>query len=203
MAGGGWKPRESEEKLGTFVTSAQQGGSRPVGVLGVLHLSDSGGLALWVGDLGINVADGEGPGQFPVQGRESDHWETAMAKEGRDMDIPANGRNNEGYGNGGNTDLNSPEAEYGRTIHCDAANSGLMRTGHLAARRAGVLVVVGTDGDRTEGSAREGDGSSGGNGNRSGSRVRGRSGRGRGRKRRGGVPGSERVQWRGVERGGG
>ena len=71
-----------------------------------------------------------------------------------------------------------------------------MQAGHTAARRAGVSVVVGTDGDRPEGSAREG----GGNRNGSGFLVRGRAGRGRGRRRRGGVPGSERVQWRGLER---
>ena len=77
--------------MGTFVTGARQGGSRPEGVVGVLHRSDSGGLALWVGDVGINAADGEGPGQFPVQGRKEYHGETTVAKEGREMDIPANG----------------------------------------------------------------------------------------------------------------
>ena len=53
-----------------FVTGARQVGSIPKGVAGVLHCSDPGGLDLWVGDVGINVADGEGPGQFPVQGRD-------------------------------------------------------------------------------------------------------------------------------------
>ena len=109
------------------------------------------------------------------------------------MDIPAICRNNEGHGNGGDKDINSPEAEYGRAIHCDAADSGPVRKGHLAARRAGVLAVVGTDRDRTERSAREGGGSSGGNGNGRGFGfgVRGRAGRVRRRKRGGGgVPGS-------------
>ena len=69
-----------------------------------------------------------------------------------------------------------------------------------AARRAGVSAVVGTYGDRPEGSAREGGGRSGGNGNGRGFGVRGRAGGGRGRKRGGGgVPGSERVQWSGAE----
>ena len=94
MAGGGWKPRESEKKLGTFVTGARQGGSRPEGVVGVLLRSDSGVLALWVGDVGINAAYGEVPGQFPVQGCKEDHRETTATKEGREMAIPADGRNN-------------------------------------------------------------------------------------------------------------
>ena len=97
--------------MGKFVTGARQGGSRTKGVAGVLHRSDSGGLALWVGDVGINAADGEGPGQFTVQGREEYHGETTAVKEGRELDIPANSGNNEGYGNGGDTDLDSPEAE--------------------------------------------------------------------------------------------
>ena len=142
--------------MGKFFTGAQQGGSRPEGVASVLHRSDSGCLALWVGDVGINAADGEGPGQFPVQDREEDHGETTAAKEGRELDIPAEGGNNKGYRNGGDTDLNSPEAEYRRAIHCDAVDSGPMRAGHPLDRRAGVLAVVGTDGDRPEGSARKG-----------------------------------------------
>ena len=149
--------------------------------------------------MGINSADGEGPGQFPVQGREEYHGETTAAKEGRELDIPADSGNNEVDGNGGDKDLNSPEAEYGRTIHCDAADYGPVRTGHPEARRAGVSAVVGTDGYRPEGSARKGGGSSGGNGNVSGFGVRGRVGQGRGRRRRGGVPGSERVKWSGAE----
>ena len=149
--------------------------------------------------MGINVADGEGPGQFPVPGRQEDNRETAAAKEGWELDIPADGGNNEGYGNGGDTELNSTEAEYVRRTHCDADDYGPIRTGHPAARRAGVLTVLGTDGDRPVGSAREGGGNSSRNRNGSGFGVRGRAGRRRGRKRRGGVPGSKRVQWSGAE----
>ena len=122
-------------------------------------------------------------------------------KEGRELDIPAAGGDNEGGGNGGDTDFNYTEAEYGCAIHCDAADSVPMRAGHLAARRADISAVVGTDGDRPEGIARKGDGSSGGN--EIGVGFRRRSGRGLGRRRRGGAPGSERVQWSRVERGGG
>ena len=82
---------------------SRQGGSRPEGVAGVLHRSDSGGLALWVGDVGINAVDGEGPVQFTVQDCEEDHREAAVAKEGRELDIPDDGGNNEGDKNGGDT----------------------------------------------------------------------------------------------------
>ena len=112
--------------MGTFVAGAQQEGSRPEVVAGVLHRSNSGGLALWGGDVGINDADGESPGQYPVQGREEDHGETTVVKEGQEMNIPAAVRDNEGGKNGGDTDFNSSEAEYGRAIYCDAANFGPM-----------------------------------------------------------------------------
>ena len=114
--------------------------------------------------MGIDAADGEGPGQFPVQGRKEDHGETTAAKEGLELDIPAAGGNNKGGGNGGDTDFNYPEAEYGHTIYCDAADSGTMQAGHPAAGSVGVSEVVGKDGDRPEVSARKGGGSSGGNG---------------------------------------
>ena len=149
--------------------------------------------------MGVNGADGEGPGQFPVQGREKDHGETAAAKEGRELDLHAVDGSNEGNRNGGDKEINSPEAQYSRPIHCNAADSGPVPTGHPAARRAGVSPVVGIDGDQPEGSAGEGGGSSGGTGSGFVFRVRRRTGRGRGRNRGGGVPGSERVQWSGAE----
>ena len=148
-----------------------------------------------VRDVGVDGADVKGPGQIPVQGREEDHREAAAAKEGRELGIPAVGGSNEGDGDGGDTDINSPEAEYGRAIHCDAANSRPVRTIHPAARHAGVSEVVGTDGDRLEGSGGGGRGRSGGTGNggRFGGGVRGRTGGDRGRNRGEGVPRSERV----------
>ena len=161
MDGGGSKPRESEENLGTVITGDRQGGSRPEGVAGVLHRNDSGGLSIWVRDVGINVEDGEGLGKFPVQVCKEDHGQTAAAKEGKELDIPAVGGNHEGDENGEDMDLNSLEAEYGHAIHCNAADSGPMRTGHRAARRVGVSSVVVTDRDRPEGSVREGGSSSG------------------------------------------
>ena len=68
-----------------------------------------------------------------------------MVKEGQELDIPAVGGNNEGDRNGGDKDINSTEAEYGRAIHCNSADSGPVQTGHPEARRTGVSLVVGTD----------------------------------------------------------
>ena len=79
-----------------------------------------------------------------------DHGEAAAAREGRegwDLVLPFVGRSNEGGRDRLDTDVNPPEAEYGRSIYCDAADSRPVRKGHLAARRAGIPSVVGTDGD--------------------------------------------------------
>ena len=90
-------------------------------------------------------------------------------------------------------DIYYTEAEYGRAIYCDAADSGPMRAGHSAARSVGVLEVVGAGGNIPGGSAETG----GGIRNKIRDGVRGGVGRGadRGRgRRRGGVSGSERVK---------
>ena len=149
--------------------------------------------------MGLNAADGEGPGNFSVQGREEYHGETTAAKEERELGITTASGGTEGGRYGGDTDINYPEAEYGRAIYCEAADSGPMRAGHLAARRAGVLAVVGADGDRPGRSAKTGGGISSGIGDG----FRGGFGRGCWRRRRRGVPGIEQVQWSRVERGGG
>ena len=60
--------------------------------------------------MGINSADGEGPGQFPVQGREEDHREETAATEGRELGIPTAGGGNDGGGNGEDTDIYHTEA---------------------------------------------------------------------------------------------
>ena len=149
--------------MGAAVKGSRKGGSRPKGVKGVQKRHDTGGFALWVGDVGVNGAYGEGPGQFTVQGGKEDHGEEAATKEGREMVLLAIGESNEGDGDVGDKDINYPEAEYGRKIYYDAADSGPMRAGHPAARRAGVSAVVGTDRDRPDGSARKGGSISGGN----------------------------------------
>ena len=148
--------------------------------------------------MGPNSLDGEGPGQFSVQGCEEDHWEKTAAKEGRELGIPTAGGVTEGSRNGGDTDVYYTEAEYSCAIYFDADDSGPMREVHLASRSAGVLEVVGAGGDRPGGSAETGGGIS----DEIGDGVRGGVGRGsdRGRgRRRGGVSGSERVKWSRVE----
>ena len=66
LAGGGRKLQEGKEKLGTSVHGAWGGGRRPEGVKGVLHRRDTGCFALWVGDMGADGEDGEGPVKFSV-----------------------------------------------------------------------------------------------------------------------------------------
>ena len=164
------------------------------------HSGHSGGPALWGGDLGPNSADGEGPGQFPVQGRAEDYGEATAETEVRELGIPTAGGGNKGGGNGGDTDIYYTEAEYGRAIYCDTADSGPMRAGHPAARSAGVSEVVVAGGDRPRGIAETGGGIS----NKIGDRYVFKGGVGQGDdqgsgRRRGGVSGSEWVQWSGVE----
>ena len=95
--------------------------------------------------MGTAGEDGKGPGQFSVQGRMEDRGEAALAQEVRDLVLPSIGRSDEGGRDRSDTDVNPPEAEYGRATYCDAADSGPVQKGHSAARRAGSLEVVGTD----------------------------------------------------------
>ena len=149
--------------------------------------------------MGPNSSDVEGPGQFPVQGREEDHWEETTEKEGRELGLPTAGGGTVGGGNGGDTDVYYTEAEYGRTIYCDANNSGPMRAGHPATRSAGVSEVVGAGRDRPGGRAEicgiisDKIGEGYGDGVRGGG-IGWEADQGRGR-RRGGVSGSKRVKW--------
>ena len=53
------------------------------------------------------------------------------------------------------SDVNPPEAEYGRAIYCDAANSRPLRKGQPTTGRTGSPAVVVTDGNLLEGRARE------------------------------------------------
>ena len=95
----------------------------------------------------------------------------------------------------------------GRTIYCDAADYGPVRGGSKTARCTGPNVMVGADGDRLEGGQGKG-----GSNRRSGGAsidglglgVRGRhTGWDRERHGGGGIHGSKRLQWSGVEWGGG
>ena len=127
--------------------------------------------------------------------------------------VPGGG--DEGGGDGADPDVDPSEAEHGCAIYCDAAGSGPLRGGGETAGDTDPKEMVGADGDRLEG-GQEKSGSKGrirssGGGGGGGAGVDGigigaqsRHTRGdRGRHRGGGVPGSKRLQWSRVERGGG
>ena len=115
--------------------------------MGVLHRRDTGCFALWVGDIGADGEDGEGFGHFLVQSCAEYHGEATAAREGRDLVLPFVGGRNEGDRDGSDTDINPPEAEYGRAIYCDAADYGPVQKGHPASRRTGSSAVVVTNRD--------------------------------------------------------
>ena len=134
--------------MGTADKGDWQVGRRPQGVTDILHRRDTGGSAIRVRNMGPDEEDGKGPGQFSVQGCAKTHGEAAASwegRDGRDLVIPLVGRSNEGGRDLPDTDINPPEAEYGRSVYCNAANSGPVRKGHQAAGRAGTPSVVGID----------------------------------------------------------
>ena len=122
------------------------------------------------------------------------------------MVLPVTGGGDEGGGDRVGSDIDPPEEEHGHATYCDAADSVPVQEGRKTAGCTGTKAVVGSDGDRLEGGQGEG-GSKG----RSGGacfdghilRVRGRHTRWDcERQRGGGVPGSKRLQWSGVEQSG-
>ena len=126
------------------------------------------------------------------------------------MVLPVPGGVDEGGGDRADSDINPLEAEHGHTIYCDVADSGPVQGGSKTAGGTGPKEMVGADGDRLEG----GQGKGGSKGRRigggGGSRVEGiglgargrHTGGDRMRHQGGGVPGSKRLQWSGVERSG-
>ena len=83
--------------------------------------------------------DGKGPGQFSVQGCAEDQGEAAAARERRYLLIRFVGGNDERGRGRSDSDVNPPEAEYGRAVYCNAADSGPVRKGQLTAGRTGIL----------------------------------------------------------------
>ena len=96
--------------MGAAVSGSGPGGSRPKGVEDLLYSGLPGSPTLWGGDVGPHSEDGEGPGQFSVQGREEDQWEATTSKERRELGLPTDGGGTEGSGNGGDTDIHNTEA---------------------------------------------------------------------------------------------
>ena len=124
------------------------------------------------------------------------------------MVLPVPGRGDEGGRDRADPDVDPSEAEHGRAIYCNAANSGPMQGGSEKAEDTGTKEMVGADEDRLEGG--QGKGSSkgirrSGRGGRAGVDGLGlgaqsrQTGGDRGRHQGGGVPGSKQLQWSGAE----
>ena len=67
------------------------------------------------------------------------------------MVLPVPGGGDEGGGECADLDVDPSEAEHGRAIYCDAADSGPMRGGIETAGGMGLKEMVGENGDRLEG----------------------------------------------------
>ena len=70
-----------------------------------------------------------------------------MWDKGWGVVLPVTGGCDEGGGDLSDSDLDPPEAEHGRAIYCDAADSGPVREVSKTAGRTGTQVVVGVEGD--------------------------------------------------------
>ena len=116
------------------------------------------------------------------------------------MVLPVTGGGDEGGRDHADLDIDPPEAEHGRAIYCDAADSGPVRGASKTSGCTGPKVVVGADGDRLEGGQGEGGINRRGSGagiEGHGLGVRGRrqhTGWDRERHGGGAVPGSKRLQ---------
>ena len=126
------------------------------------------------------------------------------------MVLPVPGGDDEGGGDRADLDIDPPEVEHGRAIYCDAADSVPVRGGSKTAGGTGTKELVGADRGQLEGGQGK-DGSNGRSSGRGGGAgvdglglgIRGRhTGGDRVQHRGGGVPGSKRLQWSRVERGG-
>ena len=146
--------------------------------------------------MGTHPRDGAGPGYIPAQGCATDHREATKETWGQELGVPAIGRGNRGSGIREDQKVCHEEAEYGRAVYCDATNSGPLLVGHSADGREGVSEVVGSGRHQLGGGKEEGDRGSNGLRVGVGLGIERRPGR------RGGVEGSEQVEWSGVEWGG-
>ena len=155
--------------------------------------------------MGSDKKCGGVPGRLSGQGSKNVNGETASPLEGWAVFLPVPGGGNEGGGNCADSDIDPPEAEHVRAIYFDAADSGPVQRGSKTSRCTGPKAVVGADRYQLEGGQRKGNRNrrSGGAGvDKLGLGVRGRhTGWDRKRHGGGGIPGSKRNYWSGVERG--
>ena len=114
--------------LGTW----KEGGG-PESVTEFLHCRDTAGPPLRGGDVGPDKEDGVDPGRLSGQGSKNVNRETASPWEGWAVVVPIPVGGDEGGGDFADSDFNPPEAEHGRAIYCDAADSGPVRGGSKTA----------------------------------------------------------------------
>ena len=129
------------------------------------------------------------------------------------MVLPLPGGGFKGGGGSEGQYISPPETEYGRTIYCDATDSGALRGVRETAGDTSPTAVVGAVGNLLEIGEGEGSSGSGMSGSKRGSvgdigigsgiGPSPHAGVDRGRHQGGGVAGSQWFQWGGVEQGGG
>ena len=105
------------------------------------------GPPLWGGDVGSYEKYGVGPGRLSGQGCKKVNGETASPWEGWAVVLPVPGGGDEGGGDRADSDIDPPEAEHGRAIYCDSADSGPVRGGSKTAGVTGPKEMVGADRD--------------------------------------------------------
>ena len=74
--------------------------------------------------MGPDPPDGAGPEHIPEQVHNTYHWEASEAEGGGWVGISSDVGSNGGGGLLGDLGLHHEEVEYGRSIYCDATDSG-------------------------------------------------------------------------------
>ena len=110
--------------MGAVMSDSEMGGGRSEGVGKFLQHGGTSIVFVWGGDVGPHPKDGAGPGQFPIQVREEDQQETAVAMSRWELGIPASGGGTGGSGFRGDKEVGHKEAEHGRAVYCEVTNSG-------------------------------------------------------------------------------
>ena len=111
---------EGAEELGTSGKDSGTGGSQFKGLGDVFQGSSVGGTLIWVVDVGADTPHGTDPRKLAAQDFHADNGEAEKATGGRELGFPTSSDINIGgrfleYGS-----LCYEEAEYDRTVYCDA-----------------------------------------------------------------------------------
>ena len=97
--------------------------------------------------MGPHKEDGVSPRRLPGKICKAVNRDTASPVEVWAMLLPVLGAGEEGVGDREYSDLYPSEAEHGRAIYCDAANSGILRGGSETAGGTCPKEMVGADED--------------------------------------------------------